>query len=156
MFKAQGIVGLALALVFTASASADMVTFWKTNTCPVFGLNKPAIASVRGVMEAPVEIGSFTGEVISVGGPFCNVGEASQTAPSNVKTLTVFNARIVPVFKKTPNETFVCVVCQYPNKIVFLGAAMPAVSISALAFLGGGLAMLGLARLRRRQAQTTG
>lgn len=156
MFKAQGIIGVALALVFTASASADVVTFWKTNTCPSFGLTKPALASVRGVMEAPVEIDSFTGEVISVGGPFCNVGQASQTTPSTVKPFTVFNARIVPRIGKTLNATFVCVVCQYPNKVIFIGGAMPAVSISALAFLGGGLAMLGLARLRRRQAQTTG
>ena len=156
MFKAQGIIGVALALVFTASASADMVTFWKTNTCPVFGLDKPAIAAVRGVMEAPVVTESLAGPVISVGGPFCNVGAQSQTNVGILKPFTVFNARIVPLIGKTPNATFLCVVCQYPNKVIFWGAAMPAVSISALAFLGGGLAMLGLARLRRRQVKTTG
>ncbi len=156
MFKAQGIVGVALALVFTASASADMVTFWKTNTCPVFGLTKPAIASVRGVMEAPVVTESLAGPVISVGGPFCNVGANSQINLGINKPFTVFNANIVPVFQPKGGATFACVVCQYPNKISFLGEAMPAVSIPALAFIGGGLAMLGLARLRRRQAQTTG
>ena len=155
MFKAQASIGAALALLLTASASADMVTFWKTTDCPNIGL-KQAIAAVRGVMEAPVVTESPFGSVISVGGPFCNVGPSSQTTPSTVKPFTVFNARIVPVIGKTPNATFVCVVCQYPNKVRFLGEAMPAVSISALAFLGGGLAMLGLARLRRRQVQTTG
>ena len=156
MFKAQGIVGVALALVVTASASADMVTFWKTTDCPVFGLDKPAIAAVRGVMEAPVVTDSLIGPVISVGGPFCNVGAQSQTNAGILKPFTVFNASIVPVFQTPEGQTFACVVCQYPNKIMFLGEAMPAVSISALAILGGGLAMLGLARLRRRQAKTTG
>lgn len=155
MFKAQGIVGVALALVFTASASADMVTFWKTTDCPNFG-TKQAISAVRGVMEAPVVTESFIGPVISVGGPFCNVGANTQTTPGVLKPFTVFNASIVPVFMPKGGATFACVVCQYPNKTVPFGAAMPAVSISALAFLGGGLAMLGLARLRRRQAQTTG
>ena len=156
MFKAQGIVGVALALVFTASASADMVTFWKTTDCPVFGLDKPAIAAVRGVMEAPVVTEGIIGPVISVGGPFCNVGPSSQTAPAAVKRFKVFNASIVPVIGASPDDVFLCVVCQYPNKVIFWGAATPAVSISALAFLGGGLAMLGLARLRRRQVKTTG
>ena len=156
MFKAQASIGAALALLLTASASADMVTFWKTTDCPVFGLDKPAIAAVRGVMEAPVVTESAALNVISVGGPFCNVGQSSQTASAAVKRFRVFNASIVPVIAKTPNETFLCVVCQYPNKVIFWGAATPAVSISALAFLGGGLAMLGLARLRRRQVKTTG
>lgn len=154
MFKAQGIVGVALALVVTASASADMVTFWKTTDCPNIG-TKEAISAVRGVMEAPVVTESLVG-VISVGGPFCNVGANSQFAPSSVKPFRVFNASIVPVIGTSPDDVFLCVVCQYPNKVIFIGGAMPAVSISALAFLGGGLAMLGLARLRRRQAQTTG
>ncbi len=155
MFKAQASIGAALALLLTASASADMVTFWKTTTCPVFGLTKPALASLKGVMEAPVVTESAALNVISVGGPFCNVGANSQFAPSSVKPFRVFNASIVPVIGTSPDDVFVCVVCQYPNKVIFWGAAMPAVSISALAFLGGGLAMLGLARLRRRQVQTT-
>ena len=154
MFKAQASIGAALALLVTASASADVVTFWKTNTCPPLSLSKPAIGAVRGVMEAPVVTDAFN--VISVGGPFCNVGATSQTQPGILKPFTVFNASIVPVIQPSGGITFACVVCQYPNKTVPLGAAMPAVSISALAFLGGGLAMLGLARLRRRQAQTTG
>lgn len=156
MFKAQGIVGVALALVFTASASADMVTFWKTLECPDFGGLKPAIGRIAGVMEAPVVTEPFFGPVISVGGPFCNVGGDFPTTPGVLKPFTVFNASIVPVLVPPGGATFSCVVCQYPNKVRFLGEAMPAVSISALAFLGGGLAMLGLARLRRRQAQTTG
>ncbi len=155
MFKAQGSIGVALALVVTASASADMVTFWKTTDCPNIG-TKEAISAVRGVMEAPVVTESFIGPVISVGGPFCNVGFNSETILASVKSFTVFNASIVPTGVVQPDETFACVVCQYPNKVIFIGGAMPAVSISALAFLGGGLAMLGLARLRRRQAQTTG
>ena len=156
MFKAQASIGAALALVFTASASADMVTFWKTFECPDFQGTKPAISAVKGVMEAPVVTEGFLGPVISVGGPFCNVGPSSQTTPGILKPFTVFNASIVPVFQTPEGITFACVVCQYPNKVRFLGEAMPAVSISALAFLGGGLAMLGLARLRRRQVQTTG
>ncbi len=157
MFKAQGIIGVGLALVFTASASADIVTFWKTLECPDFGGLKPAIAREAGVMEAPVVTDSFIGPVISVGGPFCNVGGAFQTTPGISKPFTVFNASIVPVIQPVPpGATFSCIVCQYPNKVRFLGEAMPAVSISALAFLGGGLAMFGLVRLRRRQAPTTG
>ncbi len=154
MFKAQASIGAALALLLTASASADMVTFWKTTDCPNFGL-KEAISAVRGVMEAPVVTESFLGPVISVGGPFCNVGGVSPTTTGVLKPFTVFNASIVPVIQTPEGLTFACVVCQYPNKVRFLGEAMPAVSISALAFLGGGLAMLGLARLRRRQVQTT-
>ncbi len=156
MFKVQGGIGAALALLITASASADVVTFWKTNTCPPLSLSKPAIGAVRGVMEAPVVTEPLFGPVISVGGPFCNVGANSQTQPGILKPFTVFNASIVPVIQTPEGITFACVVCQYPNKTIPFGAAMPAVSISILAFLGGGLAMLGLARLRRRQAQTTG
>ena len=154
--KARGIAGAAFVLLLSASASGDVVTFWKTNQCPDFQGTKPALAFEKGVMEAPVVVESLIGPVISVGGPLCNVGANSQTTPGILKPFTVFNASIVPVFQTPEGLTFACVVCQYPNKVIFWGAAMPAVSISALAFLGGGLAMLGLARLRRRQAQTTG
>ncbi len=155
--KARGIAGAAFVLLVSASASADIVTFWKTTECPDFGGLKPAIAREKGVMEAPVVTESFLGPVISVGGPFCNVGPSSDTVSGILKPFRVFNASIVPVVQPVPpGATFSCIVCQYPNKVRFLGEAMPAVSISALAFLGGGLAMLGLARLRRRQARTTG
>ena len=155
--KAQGIAGAAFALLLSASASADIVTFWKTTECPDFQGTKPALAAEKGVMEAPVVTESFLGPVISVGGPFCNVGPSSDTVSGILKPFRVFNASIVPVVQPVPpGVTFACMVCQYPNKVMFFGAGMPAVSISALAFLGGGLAMFGLARLRRRQAQTTG
>ncbi len=152
MFKAQASIVAALALLVTASASADMVTFWKTTQCPDFG-GKLALARQVGTMEAPVVL--ELNRIISTGGAYCNLDVTEDTRSLPQKNRSVTNANI----STSPSPQFDawdCVVCQYPNKVIFLGAAMPAVSITALAFLGGGLAMLGLARLRRRQAQTTG
>ena len=153
MFKAQASIGAALALLVTASASADMITFWKTTQCPEFD-GKLALGRQVGTMEAPVSVNLNR---FSVGGPYCNLFLTTpDTFSPGQKLKSVTNANIEP--QPSPGVGFAwdCVVCQYPNKVIFLGAAMPALSISALAFLGGGLAMLGLARLRRRQAQTTG
>ena len=53
------LVGAACMAFCTTTASADIVTFWKTDTCPDFGGQKVAIASEVGRMEAPWD--SFAG-----------------------------------------------------------------------------------------------
>lgn len=148
--KARGMAGAAFALLLSASASADMITFWKTDECPDFG-GKLALASQVGSMEAPVNV-STTGNVISVGGAYCNLDVTLDTIGTQQKTLRVRNASITePMLIGAWN----CVVCQYPNKTIPLGVGMPGLSMSAVVFVSGGLAMLGLARLRRRQMKTT-
>lgn len=149
--KARGIAGAAFALLLSASASADMITFWKTDKCPVFG-PKIALFWFTGTMEAPVNI-STSGNIISVGGPYCNLDGLDTVGPPQ-KELIVTNASIWP---KDPVVigAWDCVVCQYPNKTMPFGVGMPGVSMSAVVFVSGGLAMLGLARLRRRQMKTT-
>lgn len=150
--KARGITGAAFALLLSASASADMVTFWKTIDCPKFG-TKLAIARQIGTMEAPVNIDANF-NVISVGGPYCNLVVTPDTLGVPQKFLVVTNASIVPIIGPV-DSAWDCVVCQYPNKTIPFGVGMPGVSMSAVGFVGGGLAMLGLARLRRRQMKTT-
>lgn len=149
--KARGMAGAAVALLLSASASADMITFWKTDKCPVFG-PKAALFWFTGTMEAPVNV-STTGSIISVGGPYCNLDGLDTTGLAQ-KTLRVTNASIVPSSGMVVGA-WDCVVCQYPNKTVPLGVGMPGLSMSAVVFVSGGLAMLGLARLRRRQMKTT-
>ena len=149
--KARGMAGAAFALLLSASASADMITFWKTTDCPVF-LNKEAIDSQRGTMEAPVNV-STGGNVISVGGPYCHLDVSPEAFGVAQKPLAITNASI---WRSGPAlGPWACVVCQYPNKTIPLGFGMPGLSMSAVVFVSGGLAMLGLARLRRRQMKTT-
>ncbi len=148
--KARGMAGAAFALLLSASASADMITFWKTVECPDFD-GKSAIGRQPGTMEAPVNV-STGGNVISVGGAYCNLVVTPDTIGSAQKTLRVTNANIV---NPMVIGAWDCVVCQYPNKTIPLGFGMPGLSMSAVVFVSGGLAMLGLARLRRRQMKTT-
>ena len=150
--KARGMAVAAFALLLSASASADMMTFWKTDKCPVFGL-KIALFGLAGTMEAPVNV-STSGNVISVGGPYCNLDVTLDTVGPPQKPLVVTNASIWP-FNPMVIGAWDCVVCQYPNKTVPFGVGMPGLSMSAVVFVSGGLAMLGLARLRRRQMKTT-
>lgn len=149
--KARGIVGAAFALLLSASASADMVTFWKTNVCPDFN-GKLAIARQTGTMEAPVVV-DVEGAVFSVGGAYCNLDADADTQGQAQKPLAVTNASIWPY--PFGIGAWDCVVCQYATKTIALGVGMPALSMSAVVFVSGGLAMLGLARLRRRQMKTT-
>ena len=60
----------ACVLFCTATASAEIVTFWKTNECPNFGGAKIAKASEVGKMEVPIrtflDFTNFAG--IGIGG----------------------------------------------------------------------------------------
>ena len=148
----RAMVAAVFATLLATSASADMVTFWKTTQCPEFN-GKLALARQAGTMEAPVILGQDINAPISVGGPYCNITELQDTTSPQQKPLSVNNASIIPAF--IDPGAWDCVVCQYPNKVIFIGAGMPAVSLTALAFVGGGLATFGLIRLRRRQTNAT-
>ena len=109
----------------TATASAEIHTFWKTDVCPDFGIGKMAKGFELGVMQAPignleVNVGRCVGTICvggldagqpcppfecqsatvkaanGVGGPFCDLDVATKVTPGfGPKAASVFNANIV-------------------------------------------------------------
>lgn len=147
----RAMVAAVFATLLSTSASADTVTFWKTIQCPEFN-GKFALARQAGTMEAPVVLDPLVvaPTPISTGGPYCNLDEVGDTTSPPAKFIRITNASVGPRIQTPAGDAWDCVICQYPNKVIFIGAGMPAVSLTALAFLGGGLATFGLIRLRRR------
>ena len=149
---------MACVVLCTATASADIVTFWKTDVCPDFGGMKVAIASEVGSMQAPVnrEVPLATqidASVSGVGAPFCvldSLPVATIDGPGQ-KALNVYNANIV--FNSSDplvdGDLYRCVVCQYEDKVI---QAIPALSLLGTAILMGGLLTACLYELRKRRA----
>jgi hypothetical protein len=141
--------GVGVAILWSGAAAADIETFYKTDVCPNFGGLKPPIAAEVGTMEAANA--NLSG---SVGGIFCNLLSVPKRAiPIAFKNFQVNNAEVVVVPGDfvdppgVPGDTWMCVVCQYEDKV----AAHPALSTFGTALLMGGLVTAMLYELRRRQ-----
>jgi hypothetical protein len=143
--------GVGVAILWSGAASADIETFYKTDVCPNFGGLKPPIAMEVGTMEVATSLTTTEG----VGGPFCNLLSLPKRAAFiPMKALAVANAQAIvnpgdivdP--PGVPGDTWLCVVCQYEDKV----AAHPALSVFGTALLMGGLVTAMLYELRRRQS----
>lgn len=146
---------MACVVLFTATASADIIVVWKTSVCPNFGAKTP-IASVGGIMQAAVD---GAGGLAGVGGVFCDVAPVGGklTGGAGPKQFKVFNADIVaapgdePGPGVVPGDAYVCAYCQYPDKVIQF-QAIPALSLLGTAILMGGLLTACLYELRKRRA----
>jgi hypothetical protein len=147
------------AFLWSSAASADIETFYKTDICPDFAGLKPPIAFEVGLMEAVQDNAFAFGGLGSggVGGIFCNLlALPKRSIPFGFKQFVVGNANVVvnpgdlvdP--PGIPGENWMCVVCQYEDKV----AAHPALSTFGTALLMGGLVTALLFELRKRQAGT--
>jgi hypothetical protein len=149
----------AAALLAGGTASADIETFYKTDICPSFGGLKPPIASEVGQMEAVQDNAFLFGGLGSggTGGHFCHLLSVPTVArlllPGGGKQFDVGNSDVVMLPGDIadiglPGEKWMCVVCQYEDKV----SAHPALSTVGTALLMGGLVSAMLFELRRRRA----
>ena len=174
--------GAACVLFCTETASANFVTFWKTDTCPSFGGLKKAVAWEVGIMQAPVfqqeqttitsggelgclectaGVGAGIGIGIGVGGAHCVLDSANIAAvlTNGTKGRRVFNAEILVDETLDPGNPGTCdplggVDCVWQCVICQYRDKQPA--IPTLSALGTALLLGGLmtaAIYRIRQKQ---
>jgi hypothetical protein len=124
--------------------------------CRLWGA-KTAIASEVGVMEAPADFETFQG----IGGPFCVLDSTPRVSipMPEIKAFKIHNAVIWANPGDEggiPDETWVCVVCQYEDKVVLVKSqSIPTVSALGTAILLGGLMTAAIYRIRRKQGEAT-
>ncbi|MEE8287423.1 MAG: hypothetical protein V3R72_12065 [Gammaproteobacteria bacterium] len=146
-YSIRGLLACAVIMAVTSSAAADIHTFWKRDNCPFLN-GKAPLAELLGSMEVPFHPGNPAIPVDVIGGPYCNLFDADTVPP--VKARGVGNRFVGP---NAVEASWACVVCQYPDRVIFIGAATPALSLSAATFVGGVLATIALIRLRKRQTE---
>ncbi len=148
--------GVVCMLFSTTSASAEWVTFWKTNECPqIAGLG--VNAELGGVIQAAMALGvPPEANPISVGGVFCDIAladDSTEPFPDGHKAFSVLNADVVmhggdaPHPNAIPGDVWTCVQCNYSKP----DGAFPALSALGTAVLIGGLLTAGIYEIRRRQ-----
>lgn len=129
-----------------ATASADIHTFWKADTCPDFGGTKTAIGAEVGVMESVLFSKDPLTGGIGAGGAFCVLDSIPRvTIPlgKNAKGIFVLNADVLIA---VIGEQLRCVVCQYEDKI-----GIPAMSLLGTIILMAGLLTAGAYQIGKKQ-----
>ena len=156
--------GAACVLFCAETASADIVTFWKTDTCPILGGVKVAIASEVGVMQAA---GTPS---LGAGGVFCVLNNANleHSSVNKIKSAALENSDLdVNPNDKCRDDTtgviescfddgvsttgthvWLCAVCQYRDKIT---VNIPTISLLGTIILMAGLLTAAAYRIGKNQ-----
>jgi len=142
-------------LFYSATASADIYTFWKTNECPKVP-DKKLQHEMPGIMEAPGTTAQG-GVALDVGGAFCTLLNHPLTSVAGLEPkLTVFKYPVRVAIEDVhagkalrEGEIYNCVVCWYTETIV----GLPTLSALGTAMLIGGLLTAVIIQVRRRQVQ---